>query len=1050
MVHGTGSGKTCTGIQIAEEFIVRPEYQDKRVFVLASQSVQENFRTQIFDVSRVETDASGDLLSRQCTGRRYLDILQRMKSQPLKWSDQAGRESIMKSASKIIDEFYEFWGYVEFGNELGRQELGNTKDVEAWIHKTFDNRLVIIDEAHNLRDTTESSSSEKIVSAALTKIVQVAHGMTLVLLTATPMYDSYEEILFYFNLFLWNEKIHKKSSDVLKASEFFTKQGDVVDAKKAQFKDLCNRYVSYIKGENPFTFPFRLDPPEDLKAKMDRSADPDGNNIIRPIKYLTLTQNLMSPYQSDIVRGLNRASSLQEYRTICVLPGNGDLGDVMTLQGEKYRYTGIPFLSKSNIPTYSAKFATVLKCIEDSKGIVFVYSNRLKMGAKLFAMCLEEHGYTPAIGESIMEETSGEIQRGSRGSYALFTSEMSDTDIKNTLLRLKRKDNMDGSKIRVVIASPKVSEGVDFRFIRQVHVLDPWYNMSRIEQVIGRGMRTCSHAMLPTKEQNCTVYLHVNRHPNDKQETHDEYIYREFVEKKAIGMAKVKQIMMGSAMDCTLESSVNTLPPEWQGLKIQQERAQRFEMVERKLSELVAPVFLDNAAFQCDPLPPPKPPNTLGEYHERPLSAMLDVKDELLDKLRKMLYEKPVWKQTDLYASLAPYDEKLIQYILQNVVSQGSKFKGANGSIGRLEIKEGLVAFAPGENDTLVDRLIPLNVSGQEVEIPEIQMRTAEAPIAEIPVGVAYEGIRADVLKYAFNTSENQASGKWVKFWENFSYEVREWYYVDHELKGEKRTNHIINTLNSGVVPFYLQRLIVNGPRKFYVLGSDEFYTPDMKKFVPIGADLDAYKSWLNGLKQRFVDTKNDYFAAMKGDELVFNVSEKAAEVPRGTLYMDVTKAPRVKNIGGRTCSFFDEDIIRGFAKKVFDVDFPWGEIKTFTAEEEKEAEAINKSKKYKPTDPKYKDVKAGYPNYAEINIKFEPDASGKMVEVPRYKPNGLLDRKSVEKEPNKKGKCVWVDLILRKAIVDKKPGISWYTPEEFAILSEEANRKDVLARMKN
>ena len=127
MVHGTGTGKTCTAIQIAEEFIVRPEFQNKTVFVLASQSVQENFRNQIFDVSSVEMDSQGELLSKQCTGRRYLDILQRMKSQPLKWSDQVGREKIMKSASKIIDEFYEFWGYVEFGNELAIEKTNARK-----------------------------------------------------------------------------------------------------------------------------------------------------------------------------------------------------------------------------------------------------------------------------------------------------------------------------------------------------------------------------------------------------------------------------------------------------------------------------------------------------------------------------------------------------------------------------------------------------------------------------------------------------------------------------------------------------------------------------------------------------------------------------------------------------------------------------------------------------------------------------------------------------------------------------------------------------------
>jgi type I site-specific restriction endonuclease len=68
MVHGTGTGKTCTAIQVAEEYILRPEFQDKKVLVLASAAVQENFRTQVFDVTRVKSE-DGLLLSQQCTGR---------------------------------------------------------------------------------------------------------------------------------------------------------------------------------------------------------------------------------------------------------------------------------------------------------------------------------------------------------------------------------------------------------------------------------------------------------------------------------------------------------------------------------------------------------------------------------------------------------------------------------------------------------------------------------------------------------------------------------------------------------------------------------------------------------------------------------------------------------------------------------------------------------------------------------------------------------------------------------------------------------------------
>ena len=58
-------------------------------------------------------------------------------------------------------------------------------------------------------------------------------------------------------------------------------------------------------------------------------------------------------------------------------------------------------------------------------------------------------------------------------------------------------DNVHGEKLKVVLVSQAGSEGLDFKNIRQVHILDPWYNMSRIEQIIGRAVRNCSHKLLP-------------------------------------------------------------------------------------------------------------------------------------------------------------------------------------------------------------------------------------------------------------------------------------------------------------------------------------------------------------------------------------------------------------------------------------------------------------------------------------------------------------------------------------------------------------------------
>ena len=213
MVHGTGVGKTCTGIQIAEEYILRPEFQDKKVMVIASRAVQENFKTQVFDMSRVYLDDAEKLLSQQCTGRRYLDMLMRMEPRAQNWNRPEVRQKLDKAADRIIDEFYEFAGYNMIGIEI-TQKLSDKE-----IHEKFDNRLLIIDEAHNIRNL-EETKDVKGITEALERLVKTADGLVIVLLTATPMYDSYEEIIFFINLFLWNDR-KQAFTTRRKLSDFF-------------------------------------------------------------------------------------------------------------------------------------------------------------------------------------------------------------------------------------------------------------------------------------------------------------------------------------------------------------------------------------------------------------------------------------------------------------------------------------------------------------------------------------------------------------------------------------------------------------------------------------------------------------------------------------------------------------------------------------------------------------------------------------------------------------------------------------------------------------
>jgi len=116
LFHGTGVGKTCTAIQVAEEYILRPEFQDKKVIVLAGKAVQGSFRTQIFDVTRVgEPD-----VTQQCTGRRYYDLLMRAQREKLRWEDADSREKLKKTIDSIVNDFYDFEAYGSFAGRVER------------------------------------------------------------------------------------------------------------------------------------------------------------------------------------------------------------------------------------------------------------------------------------------------------------------------------------------------------------------------------------------------------------------------------------------------------------------------------------------------------------------------------------------------------------------------------------------------------------------------------------------------------------------------------------------------------------------------------------------------------------------------------------------------------------------------------------------------------------------------------------------------------------------------------------------------------------------
>jgi len=116
-------------------------------------------------------------MSQQRTGRRYLDQLERAQTEGLRWENPENREKLNSIVQKMIDDFYDFSGGIQFANLVDKKKTNlSPADFTAWVHETFDGKRTIVDEAHSLRE--DDTKENKLMSESIQRISQIANGMT--------------------------------------------------------------------------------------------------------------------------------------------------------------------------------------------------------------------------------------------------------------------------------------------------------------------------------------------------------------------------------------------------------------------------------------------------------------------------------------------------------------------------------------------------------------------------------------------------------------------------------------------------------------------------------------------------------------------------------------------------------------------------------------------------------------------------------------------------------------------------------------------------------
>jgi hypothetical protein len=221
-----------------------------------------------------------------------------------------------------------------------------------------------------------------------------------------------------------------------------------------------------------------------------------------------------------------------------------------------------------------------------------VYSQFMSMeGLGIFGMVLEANGYVPIeltgpddnlrfsekTRESLLvgpEEpvkrfcffTGAQTAAQRKALLSLFNGRINDlpTQMKEDIVEFgyEATGNTRGEICYLIGITAAGAEGISLKNVRSVHIMEPYWNSVRTDQVKGRAVRICSHMDLPLARRNVRVYtycsifnptirLDESLRSLDQGLTSDQYILELAKIKDKVNQGLLR-IIKETAVDCNL------------------------------------------------------------------------------------------------------------------------------------------------------------------------------------------------------------------------------------------------------------------------------------------------------------------------------------------------------------------------------------------------------------------------------------------------------------------------------------------------------------------
>lgn len=574
LYHGVGVGKTCSAITMSEGFLSNQSlYDEPKIWVIMPQALRNNFKQELININNIE---NFKLLANQCTGELYIKLGHLLKETP-------NEKNILK-IKKLINSRYKLFTYDSFSTFIENEYIRTGRIVK--------DKIIIVDEAHNIRSSSDNEKPEKKVYTALTKVLKKGINNRLLLLTATPLYNEPEDIFDLLYLLTLNDK--RDILDNYQGIKLFNDNNKFNTGFLPLIEKLASNYISYLKGKNPFTFAVKLSPKLSIPSNkyirmLENEYKKTYNNTNIPAIYNNWLEKIeegiviseLSGLQKKFVENkfdMDDANVFNNLQPMNIVYGDatGEKGFNTFFSREKdgvlnvrynKAYENALYPDSNNLGKYSSKFLNICNIIKNTEGPIVIYSRFIWSGVIPLSICLEHMGFTREGATNILNNpdiipNAPKYGFNKSPKYCILSSDnieiMGNTSIDSLIKTFNNPKNQDGSMVKVILITPVAGEGLSFFNIREMHLIEPWFHFNRVTQIIGRGIRNCRHQSIPLEERNVTVFMHGCVNNNDT-ETADIHAFR-IATKKLIQTEMVDKIIRDNSIDCILMKNINYFP----------------------------------------------------------------------------------------------------------------------------------------------------------------------------------------------------------------------------------------------------------------------------------------------------------------------------------------------------------------------------------------------------------------------------------------------------------------------------------------------------------